>query len=60
MFIYCFDKEEKNKLQKQLELYDESYINHRRCWIFVVDNINKFNFNEVDKSKCIISNKLRF
>lgn len=60
MFIYCFDLEEKNKLQKQLKLFRESNIDNRQCWIFAIQKDNKFNFNSIDKSKCIITNKLTF
>jgi len=61
MFIYCFDEQEKNKLQKQLnlKLYKESNIDNKQCWIFLIDN-NKFNFKSIDKSKCIVSNKMTF
>lgn len=60
MFIYCFDEQEKTKLQKSLKLFQESNIGNKQCWIFIIDNGSKFNFSEVDKGKCIISNKLRF
>lgn len=60
MFIYCFDLEEKNKLQKQLKLFRESNIDNRQCWIFAVQQNNKFNFNSIDKSKCFITNKMTF
>ena len=59
MFIYCFDEQEKNKLQKQLNLYKESNIDNKKCWIFIVKD-KKFNFNLIDRSKCIISDRLRF
>jgi len=60
MFIYCFDLEEKNKLQKQLKLFRESNIDNKQCWIFTVQQNNKFNFNSIDKSKCLITNKMTF
>lgn len=60
MFIYCFDLDEKNKLQKQLKLYRESNIDNKQCWIFAIHQDNKFNFNSIDKSKCFISNRLSF
>ena len=60
MFIYCFDNQEKNKLEKQLTLHKESNIDNKQCWIFIVKNIYKFDFSQVDKSKCIISDRLRF
>ena len=60
MFIYCFDKQEKYKLQKELKLFQESKIDNKQCWIFIIDTNNKFNFNQIDKSKCVVSNKLMF
>ena len=60
MFIYCFDEQEKEKLQKYLTLYKESNIDDKECWIFIVKNINKFDFSQIDRSKCIISDRLRF
>ena len=60
MFIYCFDLEEKNKLLKQLKLYRESNIDNKQCWIFAIHQDNKFNFSEIDRSKCVISDRLRF
>lgn len=60
MFIYCFDLDEKNKLEKQLKLYRESNIDNKQCWIFAIDKENKFNFNSIDKSKCFVSNRLNF
>lgn len=60
MFIYCFDKQEKDKLQKNLTLYKESNIDNKQCWIFIINNLNKFDFSEIDRSKCIISDRMRF
>lgn len=60
MFIYCFDEQEKQKLQNQLKLYQESNIDNKKCWIFVVDKQQKFNFNQINRSKCVISDRLRF
>jgi len=63
MFIYCFDKQEKDKLQKQLKLFQESNINNKQCWIFIIDEVNqvnKFSINNIDKSKCVVSDRLRF
>ena len=63
MFIYCFDKQEKNKLQKKLSLYQELNISNKQCWIFIIDEINKvnkFSINDIDKSKCVVSDRLRF
>jgi len=59
-FIYCFDEQEKHKLQKELKLFQESKIDNKQCWIFIIDTNNKFNFNQIDKSKCVVSNKLMF
>ncbi len=59
MFIYCFDEQEKEKLQKQLNLFKESNIDNKKCWIFLMDN-NKFNFENIDKSKCAVSNRMTF
>jgi len=60
IFIYCFDEQEKYKLQKELKLFQESNIDNKQCWIFIIDTNNKFNFNKIDKSKCVISKKLMF
>ncbi|MDD4156592.1 MAG: hypothetical protein PHY08_08485 [Candidatus Cloacimonetes bacterium] len=60
IFIYCFDEQEKQKLQSQLKLYKESNIDTKQCWIFIIDSNNKFNFGSIDKSKCIITNKMTF
>lgn len=60
MFIYCFDEQEKNKLQEQLILHQETNIDNKKCWIFIFKNMNKFDFSQIDRSKCIISDRLRF
>lgn len=60
MFIYCFDEEEKNKLQCNLKLFKEQTIDNKPCWIFTVDSDCKFNFDTLDKSKCVVSNRLSF
>ena len=60
MFVYCFDLEEKNKLQQSLKLYKESNIDNKQCWIFAIDKEKKFNFESVDKSKCVITDKISF
>ena len=60
MFIYCFDEQEKNKLQEQFKLHQEINIDNKKCWIFIAKNINKFDFSQIDRSKCIISDRLRF
>ena len=59
MFIYCFDLDEKNKLQQSLKLYKESNIDNKQCWIFIIKD-EKFNFNLIDKSKCVVSNRMTF
>ncbi len=58
MFIYCFDQQEKIKLEKQLNLYKESNIDNKKCWIFLLDG--KFNFNSIDQSKCVVSKRMNF
>lgn len=60
MFLYCFDLEEKNKLQKQFKLFKESNVDSKQCWIFCIDESNKLNFDCIDKSKCLITNKMTF
>jgi hypothetical protein len=60
MFIYCFDEQEKTKLAKSLKLFKKSNVGGKPCWIFLIDKNNKFNFNEVDRSKCVISNRMNF
>jgi len=60
MFIYCFDEQEKNKLREKLSLYQELNISNKQCWVFIIDKDNKFNFSEIDKSKCFITNKMTF
>jgi hypothetical protein len=60
MFVYCFDLEEKNKLQQSLKLFKESNIDNKQCWIFFIDKEKKFNFSEIDKSKCVISDRMIF
>ncbi len=55
MFIYCLDNELKNELIKKgyklLNQYDGKAV-------FLFDK--KFNFEKIDKSKFLISNKLNF
>lgn len=58
MFIYCFDKQEKNKLEKQFQLFKESNIGNKQCWIFLMNNNS--NFSAIDQSKCVISNRMNF
>lgn len=58
-FVYCFDKTLADELSTKLKLFKTDIIDGKPCWIFVVDN-NKINFNELDKSKIIISNRLNF
>jgi len=61
IFIYCFDEQEKIKLQsQQLKLFQETHINNKQCWVFAIDTNNKFNFNQIDKSKCVVSNRIMF
>ncbi len=57
MFIYCIDKELKNELtEKGFKLLKKD----ENGWIFVLDDSIKFNFNNIDKSKFIFTNKLTF
>jgi len=58
-FVYCFDKDLADKLSLTLKLLKQEVMDNKACWIFIVDN-NKFNFDELDKSKIIISNRLNF
>jgi len=61
IFIYCFDEQEKIKLQsQQLKLFQETHIDNKQCWVFAIDTNNKFNFNHIDKSKCVVSNRIMF
>lgn len=57
MFIQCFDKELKNKLIKsgfKLLKEDSSQAT------FLVDKNIKFNFDSVNKTKVLFTNKLTF
>lgn len=57
MFIYCIDKELKEDLLKRgFKLLKEDEIGST----FVFDNNLKFNFDKVDKSKFLFTNKLTF
>ncbi|MCK9319245.1 hypothetical protein [Methanoculleus sp.] len=58
-FVYCFDEDLANKLSLTLKLLKQEMMDGKNCWIFVGDN-NKLQFNELDKSKIIISNRLNF
>jgi len=60
MFIYCFDLKEKEKLQTQLKLFKESIVDNKQCWIFCIDKSNQFNFDCIDQTKCLITNKMIF
>lgn len=57
MFIYCLDSQLKEELLKQgfklLNQYDDKAV-------FIFDNKINFNFNKIDKSKFILSNRLNF
>lgn len=57
-FAYCFDEILANKLLKTYKLLKQEVTNGEKCWIFIVND--KLNFNELDKSKIIISNRLNF
>lgn len=57
MFIYCLDDELKNKLiKKGFKLLKED----GNGAIFVFDKNLKFNFEKVDKSKFLFTNRLTF
>lgn len=58
-FVYCFDKTLADELSVKLKLFKTDTVNEKPCWIFIGDN-NKLQFNELDKSKVIISNRLNF
>jgi hypothetical protein len=60
MFIYCFDEQEKIKLAKQLKLFQETQVGEKRCWVFIINKGSKFNFSEIDKSKCVVSDRINF
>ena len=67
MFICCFDQQYANTLKsnESLKLFKESNIGDTRCWIFVMDNKkddlkSNFTFNDLDMSKCIVSNRMTF
>lgn len=60
MFIYCFDKEEKEKLDKTLILLSHKNLADKDCWIFAIPKNSKFKYKELDTSKCLISKKLKF
>jgi hypothetical protein len=60
MFLYCFDEQEIQKLQKSFKLHQETILDNKKCSIFVIDQSNKINFDKIDRSKCIVTNKLMF
>jgi len=57
--VYCFDKNLADKLSTSSKLLKQEIVDGKECWIFIADNKN-INFEELDKSKVIISNKLNF
>ena len=60
MFIYVFDEELKNQLLKHnYKMIDKP--NNQTYWVFInnTDNL-KFSFEDIDKSKFKMSNKLNF
>lgn len=58
MFIYCFDKELKNRLLKQnYKMINKP--NNQDYWVFINSN-GKFDFSGIDPSKFKMSNKLNF
>lgn len=58
-FVYCFDKILADKLSLTLKLLKKDIVDNKECWIFTADN-NKLQFDELDKTKFIVSNRLNF
>ena len=56
---YCFDKETADKLSLTYKLLKKEVIDGKDCWVFIVDN-NELQFDELDKTKVYISNRLNF
>lgn len=57
MFIYCMDDKLKSELIKQgYKLLNQD----KDKAVFILDKKLKFNFDKVDKSKFLITNKLIF
>lgn len=54
-FIYCTDKDVKNKLLDKLDLIDEKIINGKMTYIF--ENNSKIVFSNEDVSKLTFTNK---
>jgi hypothetical protein len=60
MFIYCFDEKEMKKLNKRLILLRNTTLAEKNCWIFAVPKNSKFKYEKLDKTKCLVTNKLNF
>lgn len=58
-FIMCFDEETKEILESQgcRQLYCKQ-IDDKQCWVY--QNSNKLNFDKIDGSKVILTNRLNF
>jgi len=59
-FIYCFDEDYKNELDKLgCKLIKTDCIDNKDCWIYE-NQPNIYKFNNLDKKKVLFSNKLNF
>lgn len=60
-FLYCLDKTLTDKLKSEgFLLLNETIINNKPAWVFVIDNSKQLNFNKLDKNKVLLTNKLNF
>jgi hypothetical protein len=59
MFVYCFDEEEKMKLQKKFKIFKETQLGDKHCWVFLF-NKDKFSLDDIDKSKCVVTERMNF
>lgn len=58
-FMYCFDNETKDKLiKKGFKFLKETQVSGSKAYIFISND--KLNFNEIDRNKVLLSNKLNF
>lgn len=58
-FMYCFDNETKDKLiKKGFKFLKEAQMNGSKAYIFISND--KLNFDEIDRNKVLLSNKLNF
>ena len=59
MFIYCFDEEYKHILiKKGLHFIRQEIVDEKVVYLFTQNN--KLSFDELDKTKVILSNVMRF